>query len=64
MTETFQFGDKLKKNLFIAMGLGLVGLVLAFVLYPQNNHSRFWTNVLVNVLPAASVYVIGTCSSF
>lgn len=59
MTETFQFGDKLKKNLFIAMGLGLVGLVLAFVLYPQNNHSRFWTNVLVNAYYFTGIGLFG-----
>ncbi len=59
MTETFQFGDKLKKNLFIAMGLGLVGLVLAFVLYPQNHHSRFWTNLLVNAYYFTGIGLFG-----
>jgi len=59
MTETFQFGDKLKKNLFIAIGLGIVGLLLAFVLYPQNNHSRFWTNLLVNAYYFTGIGIFG-----
>jgi F0F1-type ATP synthase membrane subunit c/vacuolar-type H+-ATPase subunit K/branched-subunit amino acid transport protein len=59
MTEKFQFEDKLKKNLFIAMGLGLVGLVLAFLLYPQNHHSRFWTNVLVNAYYFTGIGLFG-----
>ncbi|HRN94693.1 MAG: hypothetical protein M9931_11810 [Chitinophagales bacterium] len=59
MTEKFQFDSKLKKNLFIAMGLGLVGLVLAFVLYPHNSHSRFWTNILVNSYYFTGIGIFG-----
>lgn len=59
MTETFQFTDKLKRNLFIAIGLGVVGLVLAFVLYPQNHHSRFWTNLLVNAYYFTGIGLFG-----
>ncbi len=59
MTETFQFGDKLKKNLLIAIALGFVGLVLAFFLYPQNNHSRFWTNILVNAYYFTGIGIFG-----
>jgi|APTNR8051073442_1049403.scaffolds.fasta_scaffold22697_2 hypothetical protein len=59
MTETFQFGDKLKRNLFIAMALGLVGLVLAFFLYPENNHSRLWTNILVNAYYFTGIGIFG-----
>lgn len=47
MTETFQFTDKLKKNLFYMMGAGVVGILL-LLLYPQNQFSRLWSNLLAN----------------
>lgn len=59
MADIFQFDSKLKKNLFIAMGLGLVGLVLAFVLYPENSNSRFWSNVLVNAYYFTGIGIFG-----
>jgi len=46
MKETFEFTDKLKKNLFYMMGTGVVGLILVFFLYPHNQHGRFWSNIL------------------
>jgi hypothetical protein len=59
MTEQFQFTDKLKRNLFIMMGIGLVGLVLAFLVYGENNHSRFWSNVLVNAYYFTGISLFG-----
>src|SRR5579871_6899143 len=47
MKETFEFTDKIKRNLFIMMGIGVVGLV--FLLFsPYNAHARLWTNILAN----------------
>lgn len=48
MNEKFEFTAGLKKNLFLMMGAGVLGLALSFFLYPENNHSRFWTNLLSN----------------
>lgn len=48
MTETFELTDKLKRNLYIMIGVGILGLIAAFFLYPENHHSRLWTNILVN----------------
>lgn len=48
MTEKFELTDKLKKNLYIMIGVGVLGLIAAFFLYPENHHSRLWTNILIN----------------
>ena len=48
MTERFEFTDGIKKTLYILMVVGLVGLLGSFILYPENQHSRFWTNLLIN----------------
>ncbi len=59
MTEQFQFTDKLKRNLGIMMLVGAVGLVLAFLCYTDNNHSRFWSNVLVNAYYFTGISLFG-----
>ncbi|MCS6819283.1 MAG: hypothetical protein RMJ53_00160, partial [Chitinophagales bacterium] len=59
MTEKFEFTDKLKKALYIAMGAGILGLVIAFFLYPQNNHSRFWSNLLLNIYYFTGIGLFG-----
>jgi len=59
MNETFEFTDKLKKNLFIMMGTGLLGLLLVFFLYPENNHARLWTNLLVNTYYFTGIAIFG-----
>jgi hypothetical protein len=48
MTERFELTAGLKKNLYIMIGIGVLGLLGAFFLYPENHHSRFWSNILVN----------------
>ena len=59
MNETFEFTDKLKKNLFIMMGTGLLGLLMVFFLYPENNHSRLWANLLVNTYYFTGIAIFG-----
>lgn len=59
ITENFEFTDKLKKNLFIMMGVGLVGLVALFLLYGENHHSRFWANILTNVYYFTGISLFG-----
>ena len=59
MVEKFDFTDKHKKNLYIMMGVGLLGLILAFIAYPHNNHSRFWSNVLLNAYFFTGIGIFG-----
>jgi hypothetical protein len=59
MVEKFEFTDKLKKNLYYLVGAGVLGLILAFVLYPENHHSRFWTNVLLNAYYFVGIGIFG-----
>jgi hypothetical protein len=47
--EKFEFTDSLKKNLYIMMGLGLLGLVWVFLGdHESNHHGRLWSNLLAN----------------
>lgn len=59
MTDNFEFTDKLKKNLFIMMGVGLLGLVYVFLLYPQNSHARLWSNLLANTYYFSGIGLFG-----
>lgn len=59
MTERFELTDKLKKNLYIMIIVGVLGLVGAFLLYPENHHSRFWTNILVNSYYFTGIGIFG-----
>ena len=59
MVEKFEFTDKLKKTLYYMVGAGVLGLILAFVLYPANSHSRFWTNVLLNAYYFTGIGIFG-----
>jgi len=59
MNETFQFTDQLKKKLFIMMGIGLLGLVLVFLTQPENQHARFWSNILANTYYFTGISIFG-----
>lgn len=59
MVEKFELTDKLKKNLYYMIGAGVLGLILAFVLYPANAHSRFWSNVLLNAYFFTGIGIFG-----
>ena len=59
MVEKFEFTDKLKKTLYYMVGAGVLGLVLAFFLYPHNSHSRFWSNVLLNAYYFTGIGIFG-----
>ncbi len=41
------------------IGAGVLGLILAFVLYPANMHSRFWTNILLNAYYFVGIGIFG-----
>ena len=60
MVEKFEFDSKLKKNLFIMMGLGVLGLIWAFFSNGlHDNHSRFWSNILLNVYFFSGIGIFG-----
>lgn len=59
MNETFEFTDKLKKQLFIMMGIGLLGLVFVFFLHPENHHARLWSNILANTYYFTGISIFG-----
>ena len=59
MNETFEFTDKLKKQLFIMMGIGLLGLVWVFLLNPHNHHARLWANILANTYYFTGISIFG-----
>ena len=59
MVEKFEFTDKLKKSLYYMIGAGVLGLILAFVLYPANTHSRFWSNILLNAYYFTGIGIFG-----
>lgn len=59
MNEKFEFTGGIKKALFYMMGLGVLGLVLVFLMYPQNHHSRFWSNVLANTYYFTGIGLFG-----
>jgi hypothetical protein len=59
ITENFDFTDKLKKNLGIMMGVGVLGLVGLFLFYGENHHSRLWANILTNVYYFTGISLFG-----
>lgn len=59
MTEKFQFTPAIKKALFWMMGVGLLGLVFVFLMYPENKHSRFWTNLVINIYYFTGIGLFG-----
>ena len=59
MKETFEFTANLKRNLFYMIGAGVLGLLLVFVLYPHNQHARFWSNILANTYYFTGIGLFG-----
>lgn len=60
MVEKFEFDGKLKRNLFIMMGAGLLGLIWAFFANGvHDNHSRFWSNILLNTYYFTGMGIFG-----
>ena len=59
MVGKFEFTDKLKKNFYYMIVAGVVGLIMAFFLYPHNSHSRFWTNILLNAYFFTGIGIFG-----
>jgi hypothetical protein len=60
MVEKFEFDSKLKKNLYIMMGVGVLGLVWAFFSNGvHGTHSRFWSNILLNAYYFTGIGIFG-----
>ena len=60
MVEKFEFDSKLKKNLFIMMGVGVLGLIWAFFSGGlHGTHSRFWSNILLNAYYFTGIGIFG-----
>lgn len=59
MKETFEFTPAIKKALFWMMGAGLVGLLFVFLMYPENKHARFWSNIALNVYYFTGIGLFG-----
>ena len=59
MKDTFEFTPQIKKVLFYMMGAGVLGLALAFLLYPHNSHARFWSNILANTYYFTGIGLFG-----
>jgi hypothetical protein len=59
MVEKFEVTDKLKKSCYYMIGAGVLGLVLAFLFYPANSHSRFWANILLNTYYFTGIGIFG-----
>ncbi|NNC94796.1 MAG: quinol:cytochrome C oxidoreductase [Chitinophagales bacterium] len=47
MKEQFQFTDKAKLVCYIMMGTGILGVIIS-LFYGANQHSRLWSNILLN----------------
>ena len=59
MTEQFKFSDRAKRILIGLMITGLVGMVLTFFMYGDNQHSRFWSNLLLNTYFFTGISLVG-----
>lgn len=60
MVEKFEFTDKLKKTLYIMIGVGIVGVILALLpMYAGNQHSRLWSNLLLNAYYFTGIGIFG-----
>ncbi|MCW5909105.1 MAG: hypothetical protein KIS94_14665 [Chitinophagales bacterium] len=59
MKETFEFTPAIKKALFWMMGAGLIGLLFVFLMYPENKHARFWSNITLNVYYFTGIGLFG-----
>jgi hypothetical protein len=59
MVEKFEFTDKLKKSFYIMIGVGVLGVLLAFGLYRENHCSRPWANILLNTYYFTGIGIFG-----
>lgn len=48
MNETFTFSKRAKTVFLALMGVGVLGIIIAFFGYGENHHSRFWSNLVLN----------------
>ncbi|MFN8309177.1 MAG: hypothetical protein U0T73_04390 [Chitinophagales bacterium] len=59
MVEKFEFKDNLKKVFYGMIAAGVLGMVGAFFLFPDNHHSRFWSNILINTYFFTGIGIFG-----
>lgn len=59
MTEQFKFSGRAKKYFIGMMAIGVIGMLLAFFGYAENEHSRFWSNLLLNTYFFTGISLIG-----
>ena len=59
MVEKFEFTDKLKKSLYIMIGVGVVGILLTLLMYRDNHYSRLWSNILLNAYFFTGIGIFG-----
>jgi len=59
MKNTFEFTADIKKTLFAMMGAGALGLLFVFLMYPENDHARLWSNLLINVYYFTGIGLFG-----
>lgn len=59
MTERFEFTAGIKKTLYILMGVGVLGAAGSLWFYDENQHSRFWTSILINTYFFTGIGIFG-----
>lgn len=60
MVEKFEFKADLKKTFYIMIGVGILGIVLALLpMYSANQHSRLWSNILLNAYYFTGIGIFG-----
>jgi len=59
MTEQFKLSNR-ARNWFLALiGIGVIGILFALLVYPENQHSRLWSNLLLNTYFFTGISLIG-----
>ena len=59
MTEHFKLSDRARNVFFGMIALGVIGMIFTFFLYPENHHSRFWSNLLLNTYLFTGISLVG-----
>lgn len=59
MTEHFKLSDRARNVFFGMIALGVIGMIFTFFVYPENEHSRFWSNLLLNTYLFTGVSLVG-----
>lgn len=58
-TENFKMSNR-ARNTFIGMiVLGVLGIIYSLIFHPENQHSRLWTNLLLNTYLFTGISLVG-----